>query len=71
MLDIYYQRCKDGDFWKRQGLLTEAEIKEYLKENMDKKQEWYMTPRIAVDMGFMDAVLGDEQYETISSLREE
>lgn len=70
MLDIYYRRCKDGDFWKRQGILTENEIKGYLKENMDRKQEWYMTPRMAVDMGFMDAVLGDDNYETIASLRE-
>jgi len=70
MLNIYYQRCKDGDFWKRNALLTEKDIKKYIQENMDSKQEWYMTPRIAVDMGFMDAVLGDPQYETIKSLRE-
>lgn len=70
MLDIYYRRCHGGDFWKRQGLLTEKKIKEYLKDNMDAKQEWYMTPRVAVDMGFMDAVLGDEQYETIKALRD-
>jgi ATP-dependent protease ClpP protease subunit len=36
---------------------------------MDKKQEYYMTPREAVERGFMDAVLGDEGYETIEMIR--
>jgi ATP-dependent protease ClpP protease subunit len=71
MVDVYYQRCKDGDYWRRHDILTEQDIKQFLRENMDKKQEWYMAPRTAVDMGFMDAVLGDEHYETIASLREE
>jgi ATP-dependent protease ClpP protease subunit len=69
MLDIYISRCKEGQFWEREGIETEEEIREFLRDNMNKKQEWYMTPREAVDMGFFDAVLGDDEFETIKQLR--
>lgn len=69
MLDAYMLRCVGGSYWKRQKMGKDA-IREYLRDTMDKRQEWYMTPREAVDRGFMDAVLGDEGYETIASLRE-
>jgi len=69
MLDIYVTRCKEGAFWDREGIETEDEIKEFLRDKMDRKQEWYLTPEEAVDMGFMDAVLGDEGFETIRQLR--
>jgi len=69
MLDVYVEKCKSGDFWKRNNLRTEKEIREYLRLNMDKKQEWYMTARESVDMGFMDAVMGDEGFETIDDIK--
>jgi ATP-dependent protease ClpP protease subunit len=69
MLDIYAERCQDGDFWKRRNLLHTKDIREWLRENMDKRQEYYMDARESVDKGFFDAVLGDENYETIESLR--
>lgn len=68
MLDIYTSRCKDGQYWKRERM-DEKEIKKWLGEQMDARQEFYMTPREAVDKGFMDAVLGDENYETIEMIR--
>lgn len=68
MLDVYVARCKDGPHWKEKKM-GEAAIRRYLRNWMDKKQEVYMTPREAVERGFMDAVLGDEGYETIGMLR--
>lgn len=70
MLDIYADRCHEGQYWKRERMDKKA-IKEWLKEQMDRRQEFYMTPREAVDKGFMDAVLGDEDYETIGMLLNE
>jgi len=69
MLDVYVERCRNGDFWRRLNLKTDKSIREWLREELTKRQEFYMTPREAVDMGFFDAVLGDEEYETIDSLR--
>lgn len=69
MLDIYVERCQKGDYWEREGIESEEEIKEFLRDKMDRKQEYYITPEDAVDMGFMDAVLGDDEFETIKKLR--
>jgi ATP-dependent protease ClpP protease subunit len=69
MLDIYVDRCKEGEFWEEEGY-SEDDIRNFLREQMDRKQEYYMTPREAVEKGFFDAVLGDEEYETIKALRD-
>jgi ATP-dependent protease ClpP protease subunit len=71
MLDIYVKRCKDGEFWKAEGITEVADIKAYLEEQMNKKQEFYMTARQAVEFGFMDAVLGDPEFESVAALRNE
>lgn len=71
MLDIYVDRCYDGGFWLREGMAEKKQIKEYLRQEMATRQEWYMTSREAVDKGFVDAVLGDEGFETIKALRED
>ncbi len=70
MFQAYLERIRDGQFFKREGW-DDKQILQWLRETIDKKQEFYMTPRDAVDKGFADAVLGDEGYETIRKLREE
>jgi ATP-dependent protease ClpP protease subunit len=70
MLDVYLQRIREGQFFKREGW-DDKQILEWLKDTIDKRQEFFMTAREAVDKGFADAVLGDEGFETISKLREE
>jgi len=69
MLDIYISRCRDGQFFKRE-CMDDKSIREWLIDKINKKQEFYMTAREAVDYGFMDAVLGDEEFETIDRLRD-
>lgn len=70
MIDVYVKRIKEGQFCKREGW-DERQIRDWLKDTLDRKQEFYMTAREAVDKGFADAVLGDEGFETIEKLREE
>ncbi len=70
MLDVYAERCKDGQFFKREGM-DEKQIRQWIGDQMTKKQEFYMTAREAVDKGFMDAVLGDEEFESVEKLKEE
>jgi len=70
MMDVYLARIKEGDFFKRDQM-DEKEIRQWLVDTIDKKQEFYMTAREAVDKGFADAVLGDEGFETIAKLRED
>lgn len=71
MLDIYTEKCKEGAFFKREGLIEDKQVREWLKDVLDKKQEIFMTGREAIDKGFADAILGDEGYETLGGLREE
>ena len=70
MMHVYLERIREGQFFKREGW-DDKQILQWLRDTIDKKQEFYMTPRDAVDKGFADAVLGDEGYETIRKLREE
>jgi len=70
MVDIYAERCKEGHIFKRDSMDKQA-IKKWLDTNMRMKQEFYMTAREAVDRGFMDAILGDEDSESIGKLRED
>lgn len=65
MMDLYYERVKDGEKWKGK---TENYIKKELQKKMDSKQEWYLTSREAVEYGFADAVLGDDGYEDVEVL---
>jgi len=68
MMEVYLKRIRDGQFFKREGW-DDKQILQWLRETIDKKQEFYMTARDAVDKGFADAVLGDEEFETITKLR--
>lgn len=69
MLQVYLNRIRHGQFFKREGW-DDKQILQWLRDTIDKRQEFYMTPREAVDKGFADAVLGDEDFETIRALRE-
>jgi len=68
MLDLYIERCQDGQFFKREHM-DKKDIRAWLSEKIAYKQEFYLTARQSVDYGFMDAVLGDEGFEDINQLR--
>jgi len=70
MLDIYVEKCRDGQFFKRDNM-DDKQIRGWLEKQMAYRQEVYFTAKQAVDLGFMDAVLGDENYESIEVLRED
>jgi ATP-dependent protease ClpP protease subunit len=70
MMQVYLERIREGQFFKREGW-DDKQILSWLRDTIDKRQEFFMTPREAVDKGFADAVLGDDGYETIRKLREE
>lgn len=71
MLDIYVGRCVGAKHWQdRWKTKHEERVKKELREWMDKKGEVYFSASESVQLGFMDGVLGEEGYETISNLRE-
>jgi len=66
MLNIYAEKCCGGQYFKNWNI---DKIKKFLKDKMDKKEDWYMTAREAVRYGFADAVLGDEGYQDLYQIR--
>lgn len=67
MLDIYADRCYQGPWFKSRRYGRDG-VKEYIRREVVKRSEWYMDARQAVELGFADAVLGDEGVESIDSL---
>jgi ATP-dependent protease ClpP protease subunit len=68
MLDIYAGKCARGPYFKRRKFSREK-VKKYLRDQMNAKREWYMTPDEAVDMGFMDGVFGKPGFRTFDEIR--
>jgi len=68
MMQIYVDKCVHGEQfanWERE------KIQEYLEKKIAYEDDFYLTAREAVNYGLMDAVLGDEGFETIKALRED
>jgi len=66
MLNIYAERCQQGDYFRlcknpkyagKDGLMK---IKRFLDRKMKDHQEWYLSAEEAVNYGFADGVLGKE-----------
>lgn len=70
MMDVYVEKVKEGDFVKRQGW-DEKQLRAEIEQRVAYKDDWFLTAREAVDWGFMDAVLGDDGFDTLKKLREE
>jgi len=59
MLDVYVKNCKNGNYFTN---WTEVKISKYLKDKLDKNEDWFMTAEDAINYGFMDGILGDKNY---------
>ena len=71
MMKCYSRRMIYGEFAQKQEW-GEDKIIRWLRAQIDKKQEFYMTPQEAVFRGFADGILGDmntEGCENIEALR--
>ena len=70
MLDIYVEKCLDGEFFAPKKW-TEKKIRAHLDDRMDKTTDFFLTARESVEYGLMDAVLGDEGFETLGVLQKD
>jgi len=68
MIDIYSLRCARGPFFRRRKWSREK-VRQYLREQMNIRREWYITPEEAVDLGFMDGIFGKPGYRTYDEIR--
>jgi len=58
MLDIYTERCRDGEFFIEKGY-SDSKIKNYLKTKLSNVVDWYLTAEEAMYYGFIDQIIGD------------
>lgn len=67
MIDIYTNSAVGSKEYKGKN---KKQVRKAISEGLRMKQEWYMSPRQAVNCGYADAVLGDKGYEKISKIHE-
>ena len=71
MLDIYTERCIEGRFFQsRYKSLTKDKVRNYIKNKMQQKGDWWLSAEEAVYYGFADGVLGQDGYETMAKPRD-
>ena len=56
MFTIYAERCQHGEFFKNKKYKL-GEVDSYIRNMIDKKEDWWMTAKEAVVMGFADEVI--------------
>lgn len=69
ILDIYVDVCQYGQFFE-EGEYSKEDIKTFLQNKMDKKEDWWLLPNEVVKYGFADGILGEEGFETLIDIRE-
>ena len=66
MMDWYADSCVGGKIFEGK---SKSQVKQVIKRHLDKKVDWWLTAREAVEYGFADAVLGDEGFESIANIK--
>lgn len=69
MLDIYASVCVNGHFFQKEQADAKR-VRAYIRDKMNDKEDWWLFARETVAHGFADAVLTDEGYESIDSIKE-
>ena len=62
MMDFYVAACCNGEKYVGK---THGQIRTLIKKKLDSKEDWWLSAREAVEHGFVNAVLGDEGFESI------
>ena len=66
MINIYLEKCRQGPYFKQKDM-TDARIKKFIRNKIDSKQEWYLSPNEAIEHGFADYILEDN-YQNIEEM---
>lgn len=66
MLNIYANACSTGDFFSGK---TRSQIKKYISQKMDSKEDWYFDSGEALSMGFVDGIYGHGDFTDIDTVK--
>ena len=67
MMDIYSSACVTGEYFCDE--YSEDDVKNFIEEKLEKKEDWWMSADEAVEYGFADGVLGTPGFETILDVK--
>ena len=65
LLDIYISSCANGPYFDGK---SRAQVRTFLKNKIDKKEDWWFEANEAVEYGFVDGILGTENFWSISDM---
>jgi ATP-dependent protease ClpP protease subunit len=69
MLEIFAKRAYEtGSHWRKRKSYTEQSAYNYFEKKLEKKVDWYIDAREAVDLGLADQIVGDKEYPNTYSL---
>ena len=66
-IDIYANACQYGSHWEEYDI---EDIKKELDSILRDREDWWMFPEEAVEYGFADGILGDEENPDLETIVE-
>jgi len=69
MLNVYTNVCLNGPYFKNNNINNAFAIEKFLREQMDKKEDWYLNSKQMLEYGFVDGILGQPEYPSIEEIK--
>ena len=68
MYDIYAEACYEtGEYFEDS---TKTKTKDFIKRRLESKEDWWLTAQDANKYGFVDGILGCENYKSIQVIKD-
>lgn len=68
MLDLFVERVKHSAFFKKKRW-NSSKITKFLDNKLQKRGDWFLDANEALELGFIDGVIGQGKYKYINSYR--
>ncbi len=66
MMEIYIKVCSESEFFNGK---THSQIKNYIRKQLEKKEDWWLSGKEAVEYGLADGVFGSKGYEDLEKIK--
>jgi ATP-dependent protease ClpP protease subunit len=68
MLNLYTKAIIGGEFFVNNGM-DEKKVYKFISTKLDRKSDWWLLSNGALEMGFIDGVLGSPDWESIDIIK--
>ena len=69
MYTIYSEKCVNAKYFQSNNVKTKEAVTNFIKKKLEKLEDWYLFPEEAKAYGFIDGIIGDEEYPTIEAVK--